>query len=75
MTKQFRQTTNGATRSKWARLCHGAGWVSSSKHLEVGFSSWFLKKEDNGDFLIEASTTYHAETTLDAMYKTNFKKW
>ena len=74
MTKTYSQSTNAATAAKWRRMCANRGW-HGVKYLECGFSSWFLKKDDCGNLIIEASTTYHCESTLDEMYACNLNGW
>lgn len=75
MQKVYSQNTNAATKAKWNRMCANRGWVASTKYLQVGFSDWYIQKDELGNYKIVAQTTYHVESTLDEMYKTNFKNW
>lgn len=75
MLKKYSQSSNVATKAKWSRMCANRGWVASTKYLQVGFSNWYIQKDELGNYEIVAQTTYHAESTLDEMYKTNFKFW
>lgn len=74
MIKIYSQSSNSATYAKWRRMCANRGRFGV-KYLECGFSSWFLKKDDFGNFFIEASTSYHSGSSLDDMYACNFKGW
>lgn len=75
MRKSFEQCSNPATFSKWSRMCHALGWSSSVRFLQVGFSDWWLSRDEFGNFIIIVQSSYHSESTLDDMYKTNFKGW
>lgn len=75
MVKEYQQNSNNATYAKWVRMCHNRRWVASTRYLQVGFSDWSLTKNEQGDWVIKASSTYHVESTLDDMYKHNFSNW
>lgn len=74
MEKCYSQCTNAATAAKWRRMCANRG-RRNVKYLECGFSSWFLVKDDCGNIVVKASTTYHSEATLDEMYACNLNGW
>lgn len=73
MIKIFKQSTNSATRAKWYRMSRNLGFRST--HQTCGFSDWDLRRNDDGDLEIVASTNYHSEHSLDEMYKHNFSNW
>lgn len=77
-TKKYEQISNAAARSKFNRMKSGAGRRGQSS-FECGFSTWWLGKNNveagSAQLAIFVHTTYHSESTLDDMYKSNCKKW
>lgn len=74
MKKTYKQNSNPATLAKWRRMCANVAQSPKNPSIEVGFSTWWLDR--SGDtYRIVAQTNYHVESTLDAMYDSNFKNW
>ena len=67
--KTYTQLSVAAAKAKFRRMASGAGWQKCN-NFQVGFCTWELRGSD-----IIAHTTYHSESTLDAMYKSNCKNW
>ena len=85
-TKKYSQVSKAAAKAKYARMASEMGRQATVSSFECGFSTWWMGKditdnasprdlEDCDDYAIYVSSTYHAESTLDDMYKTNCKKW
>jgi hypothetical protein len=64
------QVSKAAAKAKFSRLTSTTG----QNYGTIGFANWFLMQED-GDWYIVATSTYHALSTLERMYKTNGKNW
>ncbi len=87
-TKKYPQVSKAAARAKFNRMQSGAGRFGQAV-FECGFSTWWwgkdIEENEDGtyaydpefceDYAIFVSTTYHTESTLDAMYKSNCKKY
>jgi hypothetical protein len=83
-TKKYEQVSKKAARSKFNRMQSGAGRYGQAS-FECGFSTWWWGKDlddnaspyeiDNASYAIFVSSTYHPESTLDEMYRTNCKKY
>ena len=78
-TLKFFQATKSAATSKMRRL------VGNANYGTIGFCNIQLKKRYADDyceynnidpqFVIELSSNYHSESTMENMYRTNGKKW
>lgn len=75
MTKTFSQGSNSATLSKWYRMMSNKNRTRNVRYVTEGFCDWFLSKNEQGEYEIIATTTYHSETTVENMYNSNLKKW
>jgi len=64
------QVSKAAAKAKFRRLTKTVGMT----YATIGFSNWFLMQE-NGDWYIVATSTYHPVSSLEDMYKTNGKNW
>jgi hypothetical protein len=78
-TKKYPQVSKAATYSKFRRMTKQLGYANTN-YLEVGFSNWWYGKSNPDDqfcdeYAIYTISNYHSESTLDRMYKTNFKNW
>jgi len=76
---KFNQVSKSAAQSKMRRL------VGNSNYGKIGFCDVQLKKlyaddycEYNNiepEFIIELSSTYHCQMSMERMYKSNGKNW
>ena len=88
-TKKYEQVSKEAARKKFGRMANACGRTANVSSFECGFSTWWWGKNIEpdkqnrwpynpdycDDYAIFVSSTYHVESTLDAMYKSNCKKW
>lgn len=75
-SKKYQQVSKSAAKAKFRRMESGMG-RNGVTNFECGFSTWWIGKddEDEDNLAIYATTTYHSESTLDKMYKTNCKSY
>jgi hypothetical protein len=88
-TKKYPQVSKAAARAKYTRMATTMKRAATTPSFECGASTWWwgknIEPDKTGcwpynpdfceDYAIFVSSTYHPETTLDRMYKTNCKKW
>ena len=76
-TLKFDQVSKSAAESKMKRL------VGNTLYGTIGFCNITLKRTSEEEyrmtgqreFWIEMASTYHEESTMQKMYKTNGKSW
>jgi len=75
MTVVFAQVNKRAAAAKMKRMGFGGAYGT------IGFANVMLKCDNKNEpipfqeWYIELESSYHAESTLERMYKTNGKKW
>lgn len=88
-TKKYPQVSKNAARAKYARMASAMGRTAGNPSFECGFSTWWMgkdiKPDERGiypynpdeceDYAIFVVSSYHPESTLDNMYKSNCKNW
>lgn len=76
-TLKFPQVSKSAAESKMKRL------VGNTVYGTIGFCNITIKRTSDEEYKmsgqrewwIEMSSTYHVESTMQEMYKTNGKSW